>query len=152
MYKIHTMNNCIVAWAAGLFEGEGTFQICKGKSKGICISSTDLDVLEKVQLHFGGSIYKLSKRKSHWKDSYMWVVRNKEAIAFYNYINPYLLKRRTEKGNEWVRNLPIKHDKEYRIIQLFHEGKTHKMIAGIVGTGRSNITKFLNRRNLRRLE
>lgn len=60
-----------ITWFAGLFEGEGSFLFHKGKPKAIVISMTDKDVLEKVQKFFGGSIYKLGKRKEHWKDAWL---------------------------------------------------------------------------------
>lgn len=47
----------MIAWVAGLFEGEGTFCFHKERPKTVQITSTDLDVLEKVKENFGGKIY-----------------------------------------------------------------------------------------------
>lgn len=139
----------LIAWAAGIFEGEGSFQICKGKSKGISISSTDLDVLERLHYNFKGVIYKLTKRKSHWKDAWLWSIQGSDSIEFYNLIKPFLLKRRTERGDFWALNKPK--EKNYdEIIDLFNKGLTHKKISEILGLERSSVSHFLNRRNLRR--
>lgn len=139
----------LIAWAAGLFEGEGSFQIGNNKGRGIVISSTDKDVLDRLRDNFGGNIYEITKRKSHWKDAWIWTVRKEEAIKFYQQIKPYLLGRRRNRGEEWFSKLPIKKDKS-KLIELFKQGKTHQQIADELGLERSSVTKYLNRHNILR--
>jgi hypothetical protein len=75
----------IIAWVAGLFEGEGTFGFVKEVPKSISIVSTDLDILQKVKENFGGKIYKESRKsiKPHWKDAYVWRLSASECIDFF---------------------------------------------------------------------
>lgn len=63
-----------LAWAAGLFEGEGTFGNGNKKSLATSITSTDKDVLEHFQKIVGlGNINgPLKTKKPHWKPCYTW--------------------------------------------------------------------------------
>lgn len=141
----------LICWAAGFFEGEGTFQIAKEKSKGIAISSTDYDSLERLKENFKGKIYFLKKRKSNWKDAWIWTVQGKEAEEFYFLIKPFLLKRRSLRGEEWLLKRPKNKDFS-EVIQMYNKGFTHKKIAEIMEVERSSISHFLNRRGLRRIK
>lgn len=142
----------INSWAAGLFEGEGTFTFNRNKAKSISVTSTDLDVLERFVLYFKGSIYTIQSRKVHWKQAYIWSIRGKDAITFYNKINPYLLSRRKKRGETWITSLPKEKEDNKEVLSLFLEGKKHQEIAKIMGVDRSSISKYLNRRGLYRSE
>lgn len=147
----------IIAWAAGLFEGEGSFNFHKNKAKHISITSTDLDVLERMYNFFGGNIYKTKKYKEHYKQAYVWCLRKSDAINFYNDIKPFLLKRRCEKGDIWIYEESIKqnnnpHPNESKIIDMFKKGKTHSEISKELNLERSSISKFLNRRGLYKIK
>lgn len=65
-----------VAWAAGLFEGEGCITP-RGKTSGeIVIGMTDRDILERVQAVFGvGGITSEERRPPH-KTCHRWSVSN----------------------------------------------------------------------------
>lgn len=150
----------MVAWAAGLFEGEGTFAIDyqNGHAKGLSITSTDRDVLERIMENFGGSIYNNSRvgYKTHWKDSYKWIIRSSYAEVFCKLILPYLCKRRKQKAEEWLK---LRFEKETKnilttttvlarkkdMIELRKQGKTHSAIAEQLGSERSHVSKTLKR-------
>lgn len=147
----------IVAWFAGLFEGEGTFIFHKDKPKGISLTSTDIDVLEKIQLNFGGSIYKSNhtNAKPNWKQAYIWQFKGKDSRNIVLLIKPFLCKRRLERAEEWLKKyedlINIKNNKSIRIKEvrekinlLRKQGLKHKQIAEITGYERSHITKILN--------
>ena len=146
----------MIAWAAGLFEGEGSFCFNYGKPKAIQIASTDRDVLEKVVEVFGGSIYTLSrdKMKAHWKTEYVWKLRTSDTLDFFSKVEPFLGERRLERGKEYIKLfLEIKEKREQRsqatlekyakIFELRSEGLTHRQISDRIGLDRSHISKIL---------
>lgn len=150
-------DNLKLAWFAGLFEGEGTFHIAKEKSvKGLRVSSTDLDVLEKVKNNFGGSIFKQKEtRNPKWKQPYIWSLCKNDSLKLVKDILPYLGERRTKRANEYlylysnmekeklIKKENLKQIKKL-IFDLRDKGKKHKEIAEIIGYERSHITKILN--------
>lgn len=80
------MNNGIkFAWLAGLFEGEGSFSINYKTSRAVVmtITSTDMDVIEKIKKWFGGKIYNgyVRKDKPHYKKSYIWTCSGQPAVS-----------------------------------------------------------------------
>lgn len=139
-------------WFTGLFEGEGSFKILKEKYvRGIVIPSTDLDVLEKVKSFFGGEIYKTSKRKKHWKESWVWSLASVEAEGLVREMIPFLLNRRADRAITWLklyeqRNVKNKKRKERNsfILYLHNQGLTQKQIANKVGIERSGVSKIIN--------
>lgn len=141
------------AWIAGLFEGEGTFVISNGISKGISITSTDLDILERVKNYCKGTIYTRPRINPKWKTAYVWIVRGEEAIEFLNMIKPFLLSRRLKRSEDWINSLPKgRINKNENIIKtLFNKGLTHKEIADRLGLDRSTISHFVRSRKLKRI-
>lgn len=93
-----------LAYAAGLFDGEGTFIITKGTCKGqsnrprpfyfypaACIEIRDELIVNWMKEKFGGIIAKKSKRKENHSDTYIWRIRDYENLRlFINKIHPYL--------------------------------------------------------------
>ena len=63
--KIHP-SNIIIAWAAGIIEGEGSFYRHKG-SQTVSASQKELDVLFRLQEIFGGNITRAPKGIHQWK-------------------------------------------------------------------------------------
>jgi hypothetical protein len=108
-----------IAWAAGLFEGEGCVYISKRLTVGkleratvsLVVSSTDLDVLERFFavvncgkiLHESGS---WSGKQPHWKDTYEWRTAKRDEVKelLYQFL-PWLGSRRTEKAEEALKFL-----------------------------------------------
>lgn len=146
----------MIAWAAGLFEGEGSFCFNYGKPKAIQIASTDKDVLEKVVQIFGGKVYTLSrdKMKSHWKTEYVWKLPTSHTLDFFSKVEPFLGERRLERGREYIRLFTeIQERREQKskdtleryakIFELREQGLTHQKISEEVGLDRSHVSKIL---------
>jgi hypothetical protein len=99
-----------IAWAAGMFEGEGTVHQHR-HSVDVSISSTDEDVIK----HWGavvgrGRLYGPYQRKDGHKPIFEWKIgRNEDARAVYELFKPWLGIRRTaqfEKAFEWEPKKP----------------------------------------------
>jgi hypothetical protein len=99
-----------IAWAAGFFEGEGSISWQGGPR--LQMTSTDKDVLLRVQKVFGGEIYELNggvprsedvgrypSRKVQWK----WCQGGYAGLKTLLEILPWLGERRTQKANEVMR-------------------------------------------------
>lgn len=92
-----------VVWAAGLLEGEGSFQLQTGKSLRtgkhrplVTCQMTDKDVLEKLQQIFGGAIYDTKHRVAHHKRSWLWSVSGDLAAEVMRAVRPYMGERRSK--------------------------------------------------------
>ena len=87
-----------IEWGAGIFEGEGcirTFDFTN-YSYEVKIKMTDLDVLQKMQDIFGGSICTTKKYKPHHKDSWIWRITGKTRVRkFLELCMPYFGFRRS---------------------------------------------------------
>lgn len=94
-----------IAWAAGLFEGEGCIYIRpNGSFLALHIQMTDRDVVE----HFAdvvdvGAIYEHPSRRDQrtgWKDAWTWNAQAGNAVTVIGLLLPYFGKRRTAKAHE----------------------------------------------------
>jgi hypothetical protein len=94
--------NINVVWAAGLIEGEGTFQWRKSQSPRVSCAMTDLDVLERLRDNFGGNICKTTKQQEHHKQAWVWYLGGEAAIEFMKQVQPWMGKRRSAKIDEVV--------------------------------------------------
>ena len=70
-------------YVAGFVDGEGSITR-KGNRIRILISQTNKKVLNEIAKFSGtGFVYKLTKRKSHWKDAWVYaVIGNKNVYKF----------------------------------------------------------------------
>lgn len=95
------MNNTDRAWLAGLYEGEGCCSVRdNSKSVSIIMTTTDKDVIEKVQSIFGSGNVTVQNRPNR-KESYQWSVgKRNEVERFISETIEFLGQRRTEKFNE----------------------------------------------------
>lgn len=90
-----------IAWAAGLFEGEGTFELRNRKSgrsiTGLRLGMTDLDVVERFHKVVGvGKIRTVQRPDPNHKTLYQWSVhRMSEMEPIIVAFLPYLGKRRS---------------------------------------------------------
>ncbi len=98
-------NDVDVAWAAGLFEGEGCLYTTgkTGITAQVCM--TDQDVIQKFRdiLGFGNIEGPIRDKhfKEHYKDQYRWRTSNKNSIdIIYQLFLPYLGSRRRGKFEE----------------------------------------------------
>lgn len=159
---MHPMKDVDVAWFAGFLEGEGSF-VKRTDNNGILISvsSTDLDVLRKVEKIFGGSIYE-AKRKNkpkHWKDAWYWKTNSsKDCARILKQIMPYMGQRRRGKIQECllIHERSIQKQEEKAVSVLKKRSKilmlnqktqmTHREIAEEVGVDRTYVTHVVNGR------
>lgn len=98
-----------IAWAAGLFEGEGCFSFSHSSSRRtktprMSLVTTDLDVLEKFAGIMGiGGIHPLKQQEGQRKPQYMWVAnRGKDFEYGFELLRGHLGKRRLDRGLEIV--------------------------------------------------
>src|SRR6478609_5202089 len=107
------MNMNLVAYAAGVIEGEGSFMTTtNGYSPRVQVSMTDKDVLEQLQKTFGcGTIHAITKREEHWKDAWVWRCSGNEALRVMEVVYPYMGLRRKAKIEEvrgiWLEKLDV---------------------------------------------
>jgi hypothetical protein len=88
-----------IAWAAGLFEGEGCFSSSMGRERASMVS-TDRDVLERFKEIVGcGTIGPGGKRqKSHHKVRWQWWANGDDFVRVFILLSPWLCQRRLSKG------------------------------------------------------
>ena len=63
------------AWATGLFEGEGSITFPNGKSVNairLRLSTTDFDVIQRLQALWGGKVYPQKRYAKHHKPAWEW--------------------------------------------------------------------------------
>ncbi len=95
-----------LAWAAGLFEGEGCFSPRRPNGKQsmhlyAAIASTDEDVVLRFAEIVGvGNVVKLRKRLPHHKDAWRWSVNGDTVERVYDLLSPWLGKRRKARYAE----------------------------------------------------
>lgn len=94
------MDDLIVAYIAGLFDGEGHAYIAtyrpsrtsaKYRRMTAAITNTYREVLEEIRGHVGsGVITKKAPSKNGRKDCYQFTLTNAKAVRFLEQIQPYL--------------------------------------------------------------
>lgn len=94
------------AWFSGLFEGEGCIKFRGLNSVVLSVTSTDLDVLERIQRIFGGGIGQPKFRPLSTKPVWTWNCgRRNDVISIINGILPYMLSRRAKKLEDALQRL-----------------------------------------------
>ncbi len=93
------MDDAELAYAAGLFDGEGSISLVRQKnnrshSPQVSVASNDFEVLVWFQKRFGGSIVTKQPRKPTHSVSYDWRLTDRRALAFLQLIRPYLVIER----------------------------------------------------------
>lgn len=98
-----------IAWAAGLFEGEGCISNAGKRSVPLTINSTDRDVLERFQEIVGcGGIYAIRRReqKAHHKEIWQWQVTARDEVTrILESFLPWLQTRRSMRALEALARL-----------------------------------------------
>ena len=90
-----------LAWAIGLFEGEGCIYLRNNKPQvHLFVRMTDLDVLERLQALWGGTIKSCTPSKNpNDKPVWRWALYKKEAVKnILIDILPHLSARRSCKA------------------------------------------------------
>lgn len=93
----------ILAYAAGVFDGEGTVGIRLLHKKGqvekkyhsvtVAITSTDTALTDWLQCHFGGRVNRNHKENAdrNYKEAWKWALLSRHAAAFLEAVRPYLI-------------------------------------------------------------
>ena len=90
-----------VAWAVGLFEGEGTFYKGSKSQSHIRLSMTDLDVVNRFDEIVNTGIVKLDRTLPSGKNYYRWECTNvKDIREITRRFWPYLGERRRARAIE----------------------------------------------------
>lgn len=86
------------AWAAGLFEGEGS-AVAVPRRVALTVTSTDRDVLERYGAIIScGRLVSLPPRPSPWKPCFSWeVYRSADILRIIERFLPWLCTRRAEQ-------------------------------------------------------
>lgn len=84
-------------YLAGFFDGEGCVTIMlasKGKQAQlrVYLTNTCREILELVQLQFGGKIYKASAKSipSNWKQAYHIILHSNKGLKFLETVEPFI--------------------------------------------------------------
>lgn len=89
-----------IAWAAGIFEGEGCFSVSRRHTRvylKLAIRMTDEDVIAKWAKLFDLSYRPSSRAKAHWKDIYTVEAVGSNALHVAAILEPHLGLRRTAR-------------------------------------------------------
>src|SRR5579872_2209021 len=95
-------NEAMVGWAAGLFEGEGSWYLDRdGYTLRACLTMTDKDVVEKFAALIGRGSFGSRARYANRKQEWGWRLRGSDVViemaqAFW----PYLGERRRARFDE----------------------------------------------------
>lgn len=85
------------SYIAGLFDGEGTVTLTRIHSSDkfrvpvASMTSTSIEILNFIQIYYGGSISKQKVYKEHHKLSWVWRITNQKALLFFKDILPFIL-------------------------------------------------------------
>lgn len=149
-----------LSYIAGFFDGEGSLGVYgKIQRPKISISQTDDKILEEIRDFIGvGQVYKTGRRKgkSHWKDSWVYIVNKREdCLVFIDKIQPYLrLQRKIDSCIEmrsiiknWLdSNLTYgskREETKKKVFLLNSKGLSCREIQDRVGISRSTVSRML---------
>ncbi len=84
-----------IAYAAGLFDGEGTVSLMRQSSKQrrcpvVSLSSTTRELVDFMYDTFGGVVTKAPKQQAHWKDAWHWQASHNRALEVLAQLMPYM--------------------------------------------------------------
>lgn len=89
------MTKTELAWAAGLFEGEGTVRINKATWRNLghlCVSvcNTDREVVEFFQVRWPGYLKPATGLRPDQRPAWVWVIAARRAAAFLRDVAPFI--------------------------------------------------------------
>ena len=116
-------------YIAGFFDGEGTIAH-NGKGFRIVITQTNQEVLEDIQkFSNAGYIAEITKRKLHWKDSWVYyIAKQRDVYKFLKKIKPFLIvkKKLAEKTIPELEKV-LEHQEIKRKLSIYREQKSKKL-------------------------
>ena len=102
-----------VAWAAGLFEGEGSCCITDGRQPRVQLASTDEDVVRRFVAIVGRGRVRFHERTNGNKDVWHWSVQGRDDVLYVlNLLWPFLGERRRERAYELIERASKMHDEK----------------------------------------
>ena len=138
-----------LAWAAGLFEGEGSFTFARrGKYVSIVaeLGMTDEDRVKRFQevLGIGNTTVHTKPIKTHWKTMYLWKTGSFEGVqAVISMLWPWLGPRRRNRAKEilalWHQDKNTKRlilarpEEVQKVRDLLALGKSNRQTASLIG-------------------
>lgn len=90
-----------IAWAAGIFEGEGNIGLDAGKRVHIQVVQKDRWILDKLARLFGGKVYEAYVKKTHLT-YYLWRLNHDRMNGFLFTIYTFLSPRRRIEINGYL--------------------------------------------------
>jgi hypothetical protein len=94
-----------VAWLAGIYEGEGSCAITRGRAIRVEIMMTDQDVVDRIYTLTGlGSVHILPPRGDKYKTAYRWSIGSIDAVEFLQSVIPWLGERRAGRALDAIQN------------------------------------------------
>lgn len=142
------------SYVAGFFDGEGTFSIKNGCVR-ISIPQTNEKVLNNIRNFIkAGNVCKVSKRKPHWKDCWLYYITNQKDV--YRFLMNIRIKTIVKK-EAIEKNLPVikekiienKKRKTYRLkrlktlIKLRNKGLSYRKIGEHVGLDCGHVRRIV---------
>src|SRR3989338_586617 len=131
-------------YIAGFFDGEGSL-VHNGKRFRILIPQTHEGVLLEIKNFIGsGTIYKVTKRKEHWKECWVYcIARQEDVLKFIKKIKNNLIVKKitvlnaiprlTITLNGMVKRKKIRIDRKNTVEKLRAKGLTYREIGKKVG-------------------
>jgi hypothetical protein len=95
-----------VVWLAGLLEGEGSFDLHRGRYPRVRVAMCDRDVVGRAATLFGSSI-RLTLRPAPYKATWHAEVSGRQAVAIMRAILPHMGARRSAKIAEILGHAPV---------------------------------------------
>lgn len=91
-----------LAWAAGLFEGEGCLSASVNQPHHpiITVTSTDHDVLERFRRAVGVGTIRSKEVEPHWKPAWVWTATGSAAATIMREFAPHFCSRRAARAAE----------------------------------------------------
>lgn len=142
-----------LAWAAGLFEGEGCITFWTAKDTGnvyiqCVLGTTDRDVLENFQSIIGFGNIHAEKFDERYKQSWRWSVSSFEKCqAVIAMLWPWLGRRRKARALEVLtlfRNCGSRYTlPKERIVQLYNSGLSQSAISKMFGCTQAAISYII---------
>lgn len=91
------MTELELAWAAGLFEGEGTVRINKPSLRNwgavvVSVVNTDRQIVDWFQVRWPGYMKSATGLRARQRPAWVWVIAATQAIAFLKQIEPFVVR------------------------------------------------------------
>lgn len=121
----------------------------------IAIQMTDLDIMERAALLLDSKVFSVKKRKPHWRQPYLILVRGSKAVALMKQFRPWMGERRKQQIDRALTGyndiFKLKRDREFspeeisEMLLLRVEGFSYRKISKLFDASHTTIAKVLGR-------